>query len=248
MSSHFSTLGFPVSNQEGFAALVQMVAKVGTGVECERGWYIRWAAGEGIELWAQGDNQQQLIGCNPHFSGSSRVRAAVTAVLPDSRAAMDGSLYCWANPPPGEVDTGEYPFVVDLPDFYLKAHQLKCPSIVNLQVAAFAQQLECFDSDEAFQTRMAEARMAPESFIPTGLFKPDGAQINPPQARAYFAGHVQEFQHRKNPWTTEPFVWLSVKTLGGTFDVVAHPTAVKGQPHPGGVASGTFWLTARLAE
>ena len=50
-----------------------------------------------------------------------------------------------------------------------------------------------------------------------------------------------------NRFTDQPFHTLRVRTFGGTFDVVAHPSLVADEPQVGGVAQGNFWLSARVA-
>lgn len=244
MADHFAAIGFLLKRPEDFVRLASRAARVGTAVRAPHGSYVSWSVGHGAELWVQVDEQRQPIGCHPHFAGSSRLRARVTAILPDPGAPMDGSLYATAT----EAGAAQYPFVVDVPDFNVRVAQLTVPADVTLQVAAFAYELQCFaDDGEFLRPGNRVSKLATEAFIPSGLFQPDGRPIHPPQARAIFTGYVRHSEQRSNLFSGRWFQYLTVQSLGGTFDVVADPSVVQGSPVVGGVIFGSFWLSARLA-
>ena len=66
------------------------------------------------------------------------------------------------------------------------------------------------------------------------------------KAEAAFNGHVIAVERKTNQLTGSEFVWCLVRSTGGTFDVVADPEVLPGQPPVGGVISGSFWLTGRI--
>lgn len=65
-------------------------------------------------------------------------------------------------------------------------------------------------------------------------------------AHAMLTGHVVQTGVRVNELTGVGFRWASVVTLIGEIDVVADPAVVAGEPTPGGVVEGTFWLSGRI--
>jgi len=240
MPSHMTTLGFRASTNDEFAELAMTAATQGKPIQVSGGTYYRWSPGAGVELWAQADQDGQLIGLNPHFSGAARMRVGLINLIARERdSALDGAFYGWAGPVENDPANGEYPFAFDLPDFRRHA-RLTLPSIVNVHIAAFAHTLSAFESDEAFHAGDTHL-MAAESCIPSGTFS------SPPQSTVVFNGHVLNTAQLTNPHTKHTFYWARVRTLGGEFDVVADPEIVKGVIIQGGVIGGSAWLSGQIA-
>jgi hypothetical protein len=239
MAGHFDAIGYPVDDREGLDELASLAAHKGKPQQVSGGYYIQFGFGDGPELWVQANTARQITGCNPHFRGSSALRARVEQPAPGK--GLDGSLRATA------IDAGEanYPFQCNLPDFAAVSLQLEPGRQIVLQVAAFAEQLQCFDNQEAFQkSQSALLNLASESFIPTGLFSDKGT--SQPRSRAMLTGIVLKSELRRNRLTTVAYQYLLVRSLGGTFDVVAEPTIIKGPPpREGGIILASCWLTAR---
>jgi hypothetical protein len=195
MPSHLSDIGFPLETDEDFYKAFESTAENGEAVTTPAGTYLRWTVGGGPELWAQIDPDDNAVGLNPHFAGEARMRVAVVARverIPGN--PMDGSFYAWAEPyevmreqwdDTGEDEEravsdryeGEYPFIFDVPDrgFY---DTLELPLIVPVQLSAFSHGLRAFASDAEFdEAQPPDLRLAPESFIPTGLFVPEDEEL-----------------------------------------------------------------------
>jgi hypothetical protein len=118
------------------------------------------------------------------------------------------------------------------------------PAVGDVQIAAFAHELSVFRSEREFQdSQTGELKFATESFIPSGLFTPGGETTDPPRAHAVFTGRILEAGTRWNALMNRPFRWATVQTYGGTFDVVMDPDLVEVEPVPGGILSGSFWLS-----
>ena len=157
-----------------------------------------------------------------------------------------GAFQGWAEPSGDDPESGSYPFVFDVPD-YDRYHSLELPVVLGVQVAAFAHKLEAYASDEAYYAAQhREPKFAAESFIPSGLFTLGGEAMTPPQALAILTGHVLDTALLTNPATGATFHWAWVRTLGGEVDVAADPEVPTGSLVPGGVISGSFWLSGRL--
>lgn len=249
MPSHLSDIGFQIETQEAFQQLAFRAYEEGEAFETKEGTYVRWSPGEGIELWLQLDAEDDIIGINPHFTGSSLMRVGLTQRL--SRAdgsPLEGAFYAWANPVGDDPVAGDYPFVFDAPDYYLNS-AIILPAIMNVQLSAFAHELQSYESDEAYDASQPEdIKFASESFIPSGMFTPDGGSVDPPQAHAIFTGHVLETSIVTNPVADNEFIWAKVRTLGGEVDVVADPVLLNGPIIKGGVVSGSFWLSGKLSR
>jgi hypothetical protein len=246
--SQFSAIGFNVTSGEDLAALASRVAERADTISVKPGQYLKWAPPSGEQLWLQVKHSGDAMGMNPHFAGKSAVRVAVEArVTRPSHTPLDGSFLAWANPQEGATSGGDYPFVFDCPDAAVYA-DLQLPTIADAQIAAFAQQLSVYASEEAYQAAQAAQGLsfASRSFIPSGLVAPDGTPVEPPEPHALFVGHVVEADLRCNAVTGELFWWALVDTLGGTFDVVIDPALLADPPRPGHVVSGWFWLSGRL--
>jgi len=242
MPSHLSSIGFPTETEDEFRAWGVLAAEHGETIECEGGVYYAWRAGGGAELWLQ-VHDDVILGVNPHFAGDASMRVGLTArVARDDESPLDGAFYGWAEPADG-AESGQYPFVFDAPDARLQ-DDLVLPHVGRVQVAAFAHELRAFPDDDAFGAAEHTVKLAPEAFIPAGLFT--GVESGPPRAHAVFAGHVVETALRQNGFSRAAFWWARVRTFGGELDVVADPVVLDGELRVGGVVSGAFWLSGRV--
>jgi hypothetical protein len=234
-----SSIGFPFSTNEEFADLAMAASTQGEPIQVSGGTYYRWSPGAGVELWAQVDQDGKLIGLNPHFGGAARMRVGlINPIARERDSALDGAFYGWAGATGNAPDKGQYPFAFDVPDF--KGHEgLALPTIVTVQLAAFAHALQAFESDEAFQAGNTY-KMGAESCISSGTFS------KPPQSTVIFNGHVLNTAQLTNSHTEHTFYWARVRTLGGEYDVVADPEIVRGAIVQGGVIGGSAWLSGRI--
>lgn len=249
MPSHMSSIGFPMANEEDFEKYARMALENGSTIKVDRGIYINWSIENGVELWAQVDNNNNFIGLNPHFIGQAKMKVSLIEKVDRSEISiLDGAFYSWADPAEdNNPESGCYPFVFDTPNFGVFEF-IETPRIVEVQLSAFAHELNIFESDEAFDASQSdqEAKFAAESFIPSGLFTVDGGETEPPEALAIFSGHVLETKVLNNPITDNQFVWIKVETLGGEIDIVADPELVKEKVFVGGIVRGSFWLSGKL--
>jgi len=253
MASHFSALGMPLAGEEEFAALAQRVGPLAQGIGLMRGAYYHWSDPSGAELWLQVNDANEFAGMAPHFSGKGRVLTRlVSRVRPQNAGDFDGGFYSWADPEADERDaqnsdaTGLYPFVFDSPEFARLA-PLDLPISVPLQIAAFAHEVEAYESAADFEAaQVGEGKLAAVCFIPSGLFRPDGTEEALPEARAVIAGTVLTAERRTNGLTGRDFFAVLVQSHGGTFDCVIDPALLADLPPTGGVLAGSFWLSGRV--
>ena len=247
MPSHFASIGFHAEAEEEFLALAEQVAADCVTLEVPNGRYLRWTSSCGAELWLQVDRWNELAGMKPHFTGQPGMKVGLTRRVrqPDC-SDLDGGFHAWADPASEQPEHGIYPFVFDVPD-YDRHERLRVPSFSDVQIAAFAHSLVAFDSEGAFRDAQdPEARFPVESFIPAGLFSPDGSPTDPPVAFAVLSGRVLTTQSHKNPISGAGFLSARLRTLGGEIDAVVEPDLVKGEMTPGGIVTGSFWISGRL--
>jgi hypothetical protein len=244
MPSHLSDIGFKVDDDADFLRLVTQAAQKGEVIAAPDGSYVKWSPGAGIELWAQLDREDEIIGLNPYYSGEASMRIGLIRRIPDPEGTLlDGAFCGRTDPDEHQPETGAVPFVFDVPDFRSN-DDLRLPTIVGVRMAAFAHELQGFEDEKAFDdSQLGEIKFAAQSFIPSGLFASEGSTE---QAEAFFAGHIRATAIITNPATDADFLWARVETIGGEIEVVADPELLEGSLVVGGIMKGSFWLTGRL--
>lgn len=251
--SNLSDIGFPVATEADVNDIITNVLGSVSEIPCPQGFYLKFSDASGAELYLQGNFEQELVGFNPHFRGKSRRTVRLTAAIERESSPLDGSYHGWANPSAeNDPDSGEYPFVFDVPDFRV-AEQKEFPRRAEIQMTAFASNdFRIFASEQDFYDSQGadEPKFAAKSFIPSGLFNFDasGAETSPPPPLpiGVFTGEIKEFELKTNKLTGAQFYWFLVDTLGGETDVVADPRLVTTEPQIGGYLTGQFWISGRL--
>ena len=154
---------------------------------------------------------------------------------------MDGRFHGWAGPPGRGRTIGRLSFPFDARRRLSSRN--RSPSEVDVQVAAFAHDVQVFANPKAFEaSRTGDGWHTSQAFIPSGLIGArDGAR-----AEAAFTGHIVRSERKTNKLTGAEFVWCLVTSTGGTFDVVADLELLPKLPPVGGVITGDFWLTGRV--
>jgi hypothetical protein len=253
--SHYSTIGLPVADEAELVRLAEAVGPLADPIGFDGGVYYPWRDASGAELWLQVNSANEFVGVQPHFAGTGRVVMRLAhRVRPPDAGPFDGGFYGWADPhgdsegeTAGDTPAG-VPMVVDSPEF-ARLTPLDLPATVPMQIAAFAHEVEVFDTEADFDAAQDSAgpHMAAESFVPSGLFRPDGGPETLPEARAILTGRVLSSERRTNAHSNAPFVTVLVQCLGGTYDVVIDPALLDYPPTVGGILSGSFWLSGKVA-
>ena len=247
MPSHFSTIGMSVNSEEDMLAIAEKASDDSVEIVCKSGHYLKWSSEEGAELWLQIDKKNDLVGLTPSFSGKSQMLVGITNAIerPDD-TAFEGMIHGWANPQKDEPKNGDYPFVFDLVN---KAtyEDFDFPFISEVKLSAFAHEMTVYSSLEDYDSEQTEEpKFASESFIPSGLFKPDDTEDSHPEPYAIFTGRVLKCRKLKNSLTNGEYHWALVKTLGGTIDVLSDPTLSNKEIAVDGIISGSFWLNGKI--
>ena len=249
--SNLSDIGFPVQSEQDVNVLITETIKYVESIRCPQGFYLRFADASGAEIYLQGNLEQELIGFNPHFAGISRRKVALTQAIERDSSLLDGGFHAWANPQNEAADSGEYPFVFDVPDFQLNEN-IQFPHFCEIQLTAFASNdFVVFDDEKTYdESQESELKYASKSFIPTGLFAFDEASekidLSVVRPVGRFAGEIKDCELRTNELSGEKFYRFLVETLGGEVDVVADVKLISGEPKIGGIVSGQFWLSGKI--
>lgn len=259
MPSHLSSIGFPVHSHEDFQKIAEQAIEEGQQIPSANGSYILWSSESGAQLWLQLDNDNSFIGFMPYFSGQSYMKLALTQAIERDESEgsiLEGMFRGWVNPHPSGLIEGEYPLIIDIPDFD-NYRTIQLPLVVDMQVTAFAYDIEIFPSDEAYyESQDHEMKIASEAVIPIGLLtmnvedlaqqdQDDESLYAGSQAEAAISGHVIKTRCLTNQITNEKFHWALIQTLGGTIDVVLDSELAEGL-EIGSVIYGVFWVCGRI--
>lgn len=248
-------LGFPLKSAEDYVALhPQLIAAVEVGYRTPVGDYLVWSdkpRGEdyfGPEISIHINKNNELVGIMPFFRGHSDMMLGVAAPVPIANSSpLDGRLYTWVAPQDQtKLDSGVCPCAFDTP--YLANFPEFHPHIWNYSITAFP--VEPLLIRNPGDDPAATGNMPDQSFIPIGLFPPEGTAPKDfePQPYARFSGVVSDARVLTNPVTGRQYQWALVQTLGGTIDVVAHDEMAPQPIEKGQVLGGVFWVIADQYE
>lgn len=250
--SNLSDIGFPTPDEQAVNDMIWHVIEMTSPIHTSHGIYLKFSDESGAEIYLQGNEAQELIGFNPHFAGKSRRKVGLTNKIERDSSELDGGFYGWANPSDKHFEnSGEYPFVFDVPDFRT-VEIADFPVIKEIQLTAFASNdFKMFSNEKDFSdSQESEAKNASKSFAANGLSAlnetDEVIELNEVRPIGMFTGEIKEFEMRTNKVSGEKFYWFLVETLGGEVDVVCDPKFVTQEPEIGGIVSGQFWLSGKI--
>ena len=170
----------------------------------------------GAEIWF-GLDEGALVGVNPFFALGRPVLARLEAVAdPNPEAAGHEGVFDVTLLEGGEAATRLTLLGVNIPE-------AAAGSAVTgaLDICVFSHKTKLYDSDAAFAAVKREIEMAPQSFLPSGMFTEAGTPHRP---LGYGAGRVTRAGEAPGAFGGGPWYWAEVATLGGSFGVVWAPT------------------------
>lgn len=241
MANHFSSLGFRVHDEETFTDFVELAMKHASSPKRKGMRALCWEVLPGLEVWMQADNTGEVVSCNIHYFGRTRLKGRVAGHLRAEEQDLDGALHLEVNP---DGEAFDYPLIVDIPNFATVIHRADLAKVITVQVTAFSHGMEVFETEEAFlASQNDEVKLDAKSLVPTGAFNEEG-----PRPEAMISGKILVVEELKNPMTGDAFWHLEVETFGGCVDVVADPELVEGTPAVGAILHGSFWMSARIPD
>lgn len=250
MSSHFSTIGFPVRNMEEYWALAKRAAETGVRNAADDGSaLVRWAVDSGPEIWTHVNRAGDVVGAIPFFSTGDAYRLAVTGMGDDPDEEMEGWIDGWLEP--SEADepySGAFPLRAGLVNYALARSRLGVlPSVHRLELVALAHEADLFKDEAAYANAPGEIYRVPiGSFVSSAHFAADDEEQAFSEATALLTGRIVSARLLTNPATAEPFWWVQATVGGVTLHTFADRETLGEEPLQGQILGGSFWLLGRL--
>src|SRR5208283_2050872 len=110
MATNFSDIGFAAHDSAALEKLGRKCFANGRATRCAQGLYICWELGQGIELWAQLNKSEELLGLNPFFQGQTRANVGLQDRIARNGQPMEGGFKSMAQPEAREPLRGAFPF------------------------------------------------------------------------------------------------------------------------------------------
>jgi hypothetical protein len=259
MVSHFAAIGFDFHDQESFRAGLGRAG--GDAVEVARSRHARhlqWLDASGASVAFHLDARSNDLQCvTPFFAPTEptvwRVRSS--APLDDASCEHCGGASCDLLDARGALVTRT---AVQWLCFQPYRAWLRSERVYDLEVVAFAQQLEAFEDARAFTASPSSRlgtegddapgvpRVAPDAFLPLGMFA--ATQDVSRAATVRFAGRVHAAARLDNTQSGGSFWRVRIAALPGPIDVVAAEHGVVGDLRAGGHAQVDAWLVGRPVE
>ena len=244
-----SDIGFGSPQGPELESLARKCFENGRASRCPHGTYIVWALGQGIELWVQLNQREELIGLNPHFSGKTCLSLGLVQRIERDGFPMDGGFLSTALPTAGDPGHGAFQFVFDVPDFRIH-DEVNLPLLKPIQLCAFAQQCSIFESEAAYRAVAAKRgfSLSSDAFVPSGFFDGERRRMAEPLASAMICGNIAEVVEIVNPLTRNRFFQIQVLTCIGKVDVVADAELLPQRAKPGQLLQCSVWLSGKISR
>ena len=140
---------------------------------------------------------------------------------------------------------GGFPVIFDAPDFP-DVREAMMTAIHDVELAAFAVELNAYDSEEAFKEAQPEmASLDLPAFIPAGLM--GVTQGDNPTAHSLMVGELLEWEAVTNELTGRPFHRLTLSTPAGPMDLIVEPQMMPETVNKGMVIQTGAWMSGRIA-
>jgi hypothetical protein len=208
---------------------------------------LRWTDPSGAELWIYLDEKGAMKSVQPHFAGGTRFTLELQDLVErDDLSPFDGGFLALTktggtNPTLG----GGFPVVFDAPDFP-DVKEAFLTSKHDVEIAAFAVELNAYPSEEAFKE--AQPEMKPldlPAFIPAGML--GMTQGESPTAHALMVGPLLEASEVINELTGLAFHRVLMETPAGPMTLLVEPDLMPETPEKGHILQVGAWISGRMA-
>jgi len=250
MANDFTSLGIYLNSSKEMIDFLIEASKYSEKIDCEYGFFDKWASKTGAELWTHFTKDGNFRGFSLFYNGESNFPVRITEKIEkETYTNFETLLYAWVNPDEDDPDSGDYPFAFDCVNFPIVG-KMEFPCIKNIKLSAFARELTVYLSeDDYYSKQIGEQRFASKSFVPSGALPPDldtskQYEIFP---EAIFTGIILDYKKHENELSGKEFYWIKTKTFGEiVIDVVADINLVKNELNINGVISGGFYLSGKI--
>jgi hypothetical protein len=244
MSSHFTSIGFPVREIREYWALARRAAESGERMEIHGGRrLVRWAPGGGPEIWAQTNAEGEALVATPYFATDDTYRIAITGAGASDDEGYEGWVDGWLNPTEGdEPYSGVFPLRIDLVNYALREARLRPNTVMGLRLIIILHEASLYPDARAYDAvKDVSYRPPVQSFTSSIHFGVD-EPVEDADATALVTGHVIESREVTNVATGAPFWWIRIATAGVTVSAVADREVLPTDPRAGMVISGSGWV------
>ena len=208
---------------------------------------LRWTDPSGAELWIYLDQTGAMKAVQPHFKGGTRFSMELQEVVDRKKLSpFDGGFLALTqtggkNPTLG----GGFPVVFDAPDFP-DVKEAFLTSKHDVELAAFAVELNAYPSEEAFKEAQPEMKpLELPVFIPAGLM--GITQGESPTAHALIVGSLLDSSEITNELTGKVFHRILMETPAGPLDLLVEPDLMPEAPEKGQILQVGAWISGRLS-
>lgn len=274
MASNLSTIGFAFTDDAAFEeTMVKLANSAQQRLVTPDGDYAIWRSRTGAEVWFHlaprddGGEERDIVGLTPFFEGESHVAVAVTeAFQRPGDNPLEGLVHAWVAPDGSGI--GSYPVVIEAMDYAAQAAR-ELPAELSFRISGFCRELKVYAGAAEMIAADAAAdgtKLAPESFIPIGLFaersagddddarpahtngtgsEADNDDDAVPMPTALIRGSVMSHRKLVNEVTGHAFHVMLVRTLDATLDLVVDDDLVTTEPKFGTSIEAYAWLFGR---
>ncbi|HJQ33522.1 MAG TPA: hypothetical protein VJ866_15155 [Pyrinomonadaceae bacterium] len=246
-------VGFRDRGSEANFETLQQMREHGEVIDAAGAKYLKWAVGEGVELWSNFENGRPELLFSPYYAGEARMTVALIERSPRTKSMRaDGAFLCRGCASAGaNWVAGRNPFVFDALGFH-RYDGLSLPRLHAVQLTAFAFQMTGYEDESEYD----EANPPNEKgyvwnyrhFIPAYLMRQRREDGELQDACARVSGFVRDAGLITNPLTGDDFCWARVATIGGEVDMVCSPDRLSGYLVKDGIAMASCYLFGRLIE
>lgn len=250
--SHFSAIGFLVNTNDDINQLIDKILPLTEHHSTQQNLsYLRYTDPSSAEIWLCINNDnQEIVNIAPCFSSKTSQKFGINHVIPIAEGQWgDGMAHGWLNVCEYNNETGwddgDYPLVIDLPNYLDYQANDK---IRTAYLTLFAEYVDIFDDEDAFHTSQKRNSQEPglgsEFFSPSGMFTDD--EQSEPTAIVLAGLTVIEAQKRTNTISNREFYWCRASTYGGEYEAVFDLEMFDDVPKVGNIIFGRYWITGRF--
>ena len=270
MCTRLHAIGFPCAIDRRTAEFIHDIARTSTRrIVCHDGEYRIARLRCGAEIWlhypggdgeagrakqdreasSTGSGLAALAGMSIAHTGSSDVRLRLVRKLAtSSRNPLEGVAI--ASLPSSRPGERPIPFTFELVGF--GAQNIAAPTQARVQLIALAQRIWSYPTERAYLAATPAHRLTGKGAIAdvqaSDVPEAELVYRTTPGALWLISGDVVNSIRLINPVTSAPYVWLSLATDRGQFDVIANPGVIQGDISVGHVAQAVVAVAGRILQ
>ncbi len=232
---NFKNVGFAVENEEQLKDLCLCLKEGSKFISASNtAKYLVYSTPEGADVWSKLGSNDEIVNSVPFFNSYTFYPVIVEELINDNISGMR------VHAKRGQQDTS---FVVEVPDYEMKAALLNCPTESEIQITASALKLQIFQTEAELKGTKYGGLKPEGSLVSRSGLNKEGNNNEP---IVVISGKIIKLNTVVNSYTRLPFYVMQIKTVGGIMDVVCAADNINKTPHIGGILVGKVYLLARV--